>query len=223
MINTFLSIGSFGLSTFSAISGFTTGRKAEKFYTELRKLNLNVERISDAILYTPDVLNVRDLAAKSGSQNIVTDIEKIKDVLEPVQHSFGSNLFSSGIIPTPTKMLNALQKDPWEVLIDVRPKNRSKRPNDPDLVPILFEDRGTAYIGWQKQGTLPFLFNCKYDPQGFRNIVAEQKPKRSLILPVPNRLNLRFKNLNQTNKGTEGLPEIRPPVLEIRLIKKENK
>jgi hypothetical protein len=68
------------------------------------------------------------------------------------------------MIQTPQKMQDAMKKDPWEILTDIRPWSRTKIPNDPDMVPIMFNHEGITYVGWQKHGTLPMLFNCEYNP-----------------------------------------------------------
>ena len=67
---------------------------------------------------------------------------------------------------TPEKLKKAFIKDPWELLIDIRPVNRTKKPSNPDLIPITFYDNNLQYIGWQTLGALSSLFNCDFESNG---------------------------------------------------------
>ncbi len=64
-------------------------------------------------------------------------------------------------------MRKAFEKNPFEVLIEARPINRIVKPNNPDLIPVLFYDSGIYYVGWQTSGALPILFDCNYYHEAF--------------------------------------------------------
>ncbi len=130
--------------------------------TAFQKLDQKIERIAERILYAPDLQVVID--TNQTTQQVYRDHKQIHDALEPVQRALNQDILSSAMILTPEKMQQALITNPFEVLCDPRPLNffdRSRMP--PEGVPVLFEIDGTKYLGWQLKGTLPFLFNCRYD------------------------------------------------------------
>ncbi len=130
--------------------------------TAFQKLDQKIERIAERILYAPDLQVVID--TNQTTQQVYRDHKQIHDALEPVQRALNQDILSSAMILTPEKMQQALITNPFEVLCDPRPLNffdRSRMP--PEGVPVLFEIDGTKYLGWQLRGTLPFLFNCRYD------------------------------------------------------------
>jgi len=130
--------------------------------TAFQKLDQKIERIAERILYAPDLQVVVD--TNQTTQQVYRDHKQIHDALEPVQRALNQDILSSAMILTPEKMQQALITNPFEVLCDPRPINffdRSRMP--PEGVPVLFEIDGMKYLGWQLKGTLPFLFNCRYD------------------------------------------------------------
>jgi formylglycine-generating enzyme required for sulfatase activity len=126
----------------------------------LDRIATGIERLSDNILYAPNMETVQDIT--QSRQRQISNLREVKQSLEPVQKAVGSEILSSAIILTPDKMQLAMQKSPWEVLMDIRPVNLSNPPNNPDMIPIVFLHDGTQYVGWQMRGTLPMLFDCEY-------------------------------------------------------------
>jgi len=108
--------------------------------------------------YTPSVQQVHTI---SESSKKVTDPRELREILEPVQTGLNEDILSTAMLTTPSKLRQAFQKDPFEVLMDIRPVNRAKRPTNSDVLPILFYDSGIYFIGWQTRGAL-LLFNCGY-------------------------------------------------------------
>ena len=88
----------------------------ERLLDHLQETNASLERLSDNIVYAPDVQVVRD--TNQARQNAVRDHEQLKDYLEPLQASFG-RIVSSQMIITPDKMQKAKLKDPWEILQEI--------------------------------------------------------------------------------------------------------
>lgn len=119
------------------------------------------ERLSEHILYAPNLGAIKD--NNVSRQRQVDDLRQIRESLDPLQKALGGDLLSSAVIWTPEKMQQAFDQDPWKVLIDVRPVARASKPNNPDMVPFIFEDAGTQYIGWQIKGVLPMMFGCEYN------------------------------------------------------------
>ncbi len=128
----------------------------------LEAMHAAIEKLSPRIVYVPGAHIVRDISRSRRPE--IDNLSEVKYVLEPIQQRFGDKIISSAMIMTPEKMQHAMQKDPWEFLQEIRPRARAKLPTDPDMVPILFEDQGILYMGWQKRGALPTLFDCEYDP-----------------------------------------------------------
>jgi hypothetical protein len=79
----------------------------------------------------------------------------------------------------------SFRKDPWELLIDPRPANRTKKPNNPDLVPIAFYENNVHYIGWQTRGALPSLFNCDFESNGTLLLPANKLVDGQATILVP--------------------------------------
>lgn len=130
--------------------------------TAFQKLDQKIERIAERILYAPDLQGVVD--TNQTTQQVYRDRKQIHDALEPVQRVLNQDILSSAMILTPERMQQALITNPFEVLCDPRPINffdSSRMP--PEGVPVMFEIDGMKYLGWQLKGTLPFLFNCRYD------------------------------------------------------------
>ena len=156
MLETFLSIsGGFNTlhETYQRISGIF---KADKNQQYLERIASGIERLSDTI-YAPSQENVIDV--NQSHQRKINSLKEVKEFLEPVQRAVGGEILSSAMIWTPERMQNVMrEKGPWEVLADIRPLALSKPPNNPDMIPILFEHQGLQYIGWQMRGVLPIMF-----------------------------------------------------------------
>ncbi len=143
----------------------------------LNRMAINVERLSEQIWYAPRAISVQDVS-KSGQQYI-DDLREVRACLEPVQRAVGEKILSSAMIFTPLKMQQALTKNPWEVLMDIRPVHSAANPPYADMTPMLFNHKGVSYLGWQMRGALPQLFNCQYDELWRPNPLLE--PRSSSI------------------------------------------
>lgn len=134
----------------------------ERVVEHLGGIRAQVERLSDTILYAPSLQAVQDMGRTRTQQT--SNLRDVREQLEPVQRAIGTEILSSAVILTPERMQQALIRDPWEVLCDIRPVNLFKADKlPPEGVPVLFEHEGLRYLGWQLRGTLPILFNCRYD------------------------------------------------------------
>jgi len=162
--------------SYKRVSGIFKADNSQK--ETLERIASGIERLSDTILYAPNMESVRDKSRTH--QRKIDNLREVRESLEPVQKAIGSEILSSAVILTPDKMLKAMQASPWEVLIDVRPVTLSKQPNNPDLVPVVFQHDGSQYIGWQMRGTLPILFDCEYDD----NLVVPSAPSGGIISAV---------------------------------------
>jgi len=162
MLETFLNLGS-GINTalYKNVSGFFKGDEKVLCLEQMNQHLGKVERLSDKILYAPNMELVLDVT-KTRQQKI-EDLREIRACLEPVQRALGDEILSSAMILTPEKMRKAMVANPWEVLENICPLNRAHPDPNINRVPILFEDSGVPYIGWQLRGTLPILFDCQFN------------------------------------------------------------
>jgi len=147
------------------VSGLLRGKKEDSLQY-LEKMNRNLEgihnkfeQLSDHIIYAKSLSAVEDVTRTR--QQKVEDLREARQYLEPVQQALGQDIVSSAIVVTPERMQRVLQKNPWDVLLDVRPVSFASRPSHPDLVPIMFIHNNLQYIGWQTRGMLPIMFDCE--------------------------------------------------------------
>ncbi|RKZ92535.1 MAG: hypothetical protein DRR19_03960 [Candidatus Parabeggiatoa sp. nov. 1] len=146
--------------SYQRVSGIIKGNQS-KTTEDIGRIAASVERLSDKILYAPNVISVQDVTQPY--QRYVNDLREVRASLEPVQRAVRDEILSSAMIFTPDKMQKVLAKNPWEVLMDVRPVNLSTNSIHTDKMPVLFSHDGIPFIGWQKCGVLPQLFDCQYD------------------------------------------------------------
>jgi formylglycine-generating enzyme required for sulfatase activity len=165
MLSTFLSlINNFNSphDTYNKVSAIIKGGN-DKTLQYLKQIAGRFERLSDKILYAKNLQGVQDIT--QSRQRYVGNLREVGDSLEWVQRVMGNEILSSALIWTPQKMQKAMQNNPWEVLLDIRPVNLATKPPYPDRVPILFQYRGVPFIGWQQRSALPIIFDCQYDDE----------------------------------------------------------
>ena len=154
-----------GVDIYGTVSAILKGKQSnrylEKISSDLGGIRIEFERISNHITMAANLDAVRDVT--QNRQRHVENLRDVREALEPVQRAVGDDILSSAMIWTPEKMKKAMGKNPWEVLLFIQPVALATPPNDPNLVPIIFEHSGVQYIGWQVQGTFPMLFDCHYE------------------------------------------------------------
>jgi formylglycine-generating enzyme required for sulfatase activity len=167
MIESILSICSgakTAYDTYKTASAIIKGDPQVKLLEEIAKqtgdMKVHIERLSDNILYAPNMQAVQ--AVNPSRRQQVQDLREVRETLDPLQRALGENIFSSAMILTPDKMRQAMVKDPWDVLDDIRPFNRATPHHDPAKIPILFDDNDVRYIGWMKRGLLPVVFEIEW-------------------------------------------------------------
>lgn len=152
------------IDAYKAISGIINGgTRSEKALDEiashLKNLNQEVVQLSENILYAPHL----DVVHNLNRQNRIDNLRDIREKLSPIQHAFGAKILSSSVIETPEKMQKQFAENPWDVLSNVRPIAYASPPMESGYVPIAFEFENKWYIGWQKIGALPSLFDCQFN------------------------------------------------------------
>ena len=132
----------------------STESTINRIATELGRVSLQVERLSDHILYLPHQEGIRDLT--QSLQHRTLDLREVRACLEPIQQALQEDMVSSSMIPTPDRLLKAMKKSPWDVLVEIRPAYRAETPTNSALIPA-------HYIGWTPRGSLPGMFDCEYN------------------------------------------------------------
>ncbi len=156
MLDTLLSFG--GL-THSVVSGVSHGRRLDDLLRLYAALDARVEQLSSSIYYAPSIMAVH---ATPSSSSPVLSAAELPHVLEPLQRALGGVILSTGAIAAPEKTRAAFKADPRTLLIDIRPLTTATPHTDPSMVPIVFQQSGQYYVGWQAQGVLPLILSLDY-------------------------------------------------------------
>lgn len=126
MLDTILSVVStFGSTIETVKKGYDAYKqvcaiaRGETHTSPLDRIATSFERLSERILYAPNLHAVEDVSRTQ--QQYVNDLRAVREVLDPVQRAVGTDILSSAMILTPEKMRQTLVKNPWDVLMDVRP------------------------------------------------------------------------------------------------------
>ena len=161
-VTSVISLANAGLGLYRSISGICRSDKSQdRILDELKQIRIQFERLNDHIIYTPSLKAVIDLSQPSQRQ--VVDLREVKAYLEPVQQAIGQDIISSCMIPTPERLVRELQKNPYDVLDNIRPVHYAQSSSDPSLVPVLFQEGRTVYVGWIKRGLIPMVMGCEYN------------------------------------------------------------
>ena len=164
-------------SVCGTISGILTGRHVRKLKKDVGHIKGELDQISENILQR----NIPIIQDKNKvNQNWVTDHSKIRNALYPIQREVGGEIITSAMIMSPAKLQNALVNKPSDLLLHIRPIHRPKKLRDPEIVPIVFENKGQLLIGWQKLAAIPFFLNCEYNPHLWKHAT----PVGSAIKPA---------------------------------------
>lgn len=177
-------------------TGISAGDQMNSQLRNLSKSNAKVERLNDHILYAPDLHQ----AINKDRSTDLNNKKKIVDLINPVAEAMGTAVLASAVVSTPEKLRAAFKKNPWELLLYVKPANRTKQLDNPDLVPISFNDGGVQYIGWQTRGALPSLFNCDFEFNGTLYV-----PKKGEPLQTKKKENTSSEKDPTTDEATENM------------------
>src|SRR4051812_22425122 len=131
---TILNVAEKATKIYDWFTGVSSGDKMNATMRSLSKSKSEVHRLSDKVLYAP---NFQQAINKEGTEFLANE-KKIHDLLNPVAEALETDVLASAVISTPEKLRNAFKKDPWELLLDIRPADRTKKPSNPDLIPITF-------------------------------------------------------------------------------------
>lgn len=105
-------------------TGVSAGEHMNSVVNQLAGNNSRVERLSDRVWYAP---NLQQAINQEGNKQLQNN-QQIFDLINPVAEALGTDVLASAVISTPDKLKQAFKKDPWELLIEVRPATVLKNP-----------------------------------------------------------------------------------------------
>jgi len=164
MIDTIITIVDALAATYDAskcISNLMFGDKQDKYLqqiaTDMTDMKVHIERLSDTILYAVNLDGIDTLDTKK--PQYFNDLREIRQLLEPLQKVQKEPLLSSAMIEAPRPMRS---KNPRHVLQDISPLEYITIPVvDHPWEPMLFQENGIYYVGWQTPAYLSKL-GCQY-------------------------------------------------------------
>lgn len=201
-ILTVLNIADKGKGLYDWFTGVSHGERLRKTVEELEKTKAEVKRLSDNLLWAPtyqQAINLENIRAQQ-----IHDPKEVAAAFEPYARASQEQTIVTSIPKSPARLRAAFERDPFELLIDIRPAHRAKRPLDPDFVPIMFNDGHQRYIGWQKIGALPSLFECD-----FTTAAPTAQPKPIALEPAT-RSNVSISRSSRNTKTVSRSNDISP-------------
>jgi len=156
--------------TYKCLSSLVFGNKQEQYLqeiaTDMKDLKVHIERLSDTMLYAVNLEGVR--TARQENQHYINNLRKIRHLLEPIQQTLQQPMLASALVtaPHPRKELKA----PREALTMISPLEYVTVPlivddKSWDGVPVVFEEHGRYFVGWQSPKRLSRELGCEYHAQ----------------------------------------------------------
>jgi hypothetical protein len=142
------------------ISGLKAGKHLDRVLKELQRTRCTVEHLSDKILYAASIQEVHHAGRRDPTK--LSDPRQLLSYLMPIQHALNERVLSTVALPAPQKLNREFCQNPWNVLVEITPINRFRRPTNPSLVPIIFFDGNAHYVGWQTNGIIRSSLDCEY-------------------------------------------------------------
>lgn len=150
--------------TYKCLSSLIFGNKQEKYLQEIasdmKDLKVHIERLSDTMLYAVNLEGVR--AVENKKQNYINDLRCIRQLLEPIQKTLQQPLLASAMVAAPKNESKPLR----QALTYISPLEYVTIPliENWDWVPVLFQEKGRYFVGWQSPRDLSKL-GCEYHAQ----------------------------------------------------------
>ena len=166
-----------GLHSF--IGGFYTGRKINEISALVKANNAEIKKLADKLYYAE---SVEEVVPSEGRIQRVERLSDVQQLLSPLQGALGDDLLSTAMITTPERLAQEMGKDPWEVLINIKPLSQVVQPAQPSLIPIVFSHEHEFYVGWQTKGMLITVLGADYRPV---RTSAESPTSSPLVAPIP--------------------------------------
>jgi len=170
MIETALSIWERATSaqdTYKCLSSLIFGDRQEQYLqqiaTDMQDLKVHIERLSDTMLYAVNLEGVRVLGQQE--QRYINDLREIRQLLEPIQQALQQPLLASAMVVAPPA--GDELKPPRHALTYISPLEYVTVPliDNWDGVPVLFQEQGSHFVGWQSPERLSKRLGCEYHAQ----------------------------------------------------------
>jgi hypothetical protein len=171
-----------GLKSLTALydwcTGISTKDQMKAAILEFERTRAEVKRLSDLILYAPAV---RQVSSVQRTSSRVSKEKEVKAMLDPLARALNSEILASAIVSVPPKLKKALKGDTRQVLADIRPLPEVVKAPFDNMVPVIFTENQTRYVGWQMPFILESMFGCRFAS------MIEKKEREYEILRLPAR------------------------------------
>ncbi|EDN67948.1 protein of unknown function DUF323 [Beggiatoa sp. PS] len=173
--------------------------------TDMKDTKVHIEKLSENILYAVNLDGVQ--ATQQKQQQYINELREVRQLLEPLQQSLKQPILSSSIIGAPDQIVSS---PPRQLLRDISRLEYVIRPRVKNWEPVLFQDKGKCYVGWQS----PQQLGCQsYEIWPFnQNTLPESQLSESHPLDITTFLPKSQKTIGKVfsdllTDGTEG-PEM---------------
>jgi len=180
-----ITIFSFGKAVYNSVTGHLAPRKLDNIERQLGTLSSQIQELDQSIYYLSrqDVFDTR-----LQNQRTVDDLRVLTEAARPMQKALGTDLILSTPIQSPGPLQDAFQRNPEEVLWDIRPLEGQglpeDYPNDPTSVPVVFSKWGQYFVGLMKIGYAQATLHLDYRGPRGPNLSGAPSPE-PLVIPNP--------------------------------------
>lgn len=161
----------------SLVSGISNGRQLNSILRQVQTLNGRVQTLSDRILYAPSFELLENIEQRV--VRVELGQRQIRELLEPIQNAVGDVLLASRLIQAPNDFAKEMVRDPWHLLIDIRPLGRITSGIHRDKVPVMFFENQIPFVGWIDPRVLVADFKLKYRAELTRS--RNERGKKTFI------------------------------------------
>jgi formylglycine-generating enzyme required for sulfatase activity len=180
---TILEAATTGHDVYKCLNSLIFGDKKQELLEQLaadtKDIKLHIEQLSDTILYAVNLDGIR--AAEQ--QQYINDLREIRQLLTPIQQLSEQPLLASAMIAAP-RPLEAL-KQPRQALTFISPLEYVIIPEVENWVPVVFQENGRYFVGWQLPTRLSEHLGCEYLPHWQPNqneLPPEQQSEKRIII-----------------------------------------
>jgi formylglycine-generating enzyme required for sulfatase activity len=153
----------------SLIFGDKRKQYLQEFTNKQPNNDIHLEKLSDTILYA---VNLDGIHTKS--KQYINNLREIRQQLEIIQAQLNQPILSSALVSAPQQISS---RQAHNFLKDISPLKHITIPIAEDWMPILFNDNGINYIGWQSADHLSELGCQSYSQwQPNNNFISKTNP-----------------------------------------------
>ena len=147
-----------GASIYGVISAIKAGSDFNEMLNSFDALENKIDSITDKIsILHGDILRDRSL----NEQVYFRKVNIQKELLTPIQEILELNILSSIPIKTPKSFQRGLKYNPREILLNIDKLEHSNFNKNGSMIPVLFCENMTYYVGWQLPSTISLMFDLE--------------------------------------------------------------